>query len=93
MPTRFDLGSCCVLPIRGQANVAPPIAAINSRRCTAYPAPDALNPSVSNFRHRSKRSEIRNVPKGDTIIPPVQSSCLRQTAHPRASLAAIKITA
>jgi hypothetical protein len=56
MPTRFDLGSCCVLPIRGQANVAPPIAAINSRRCTAYSAPDALNPSVSNFRHRSKRS-------------------------------------
>ena len=31
---------------------------MNSRRFTANP-PDAPNPSVSNFQHRSKRSDVR----------------------------------
>src|SRR4051794_11998112 len=37
---------------------APPTSVMNSRRFMAIPAPNALKPTLSNFRHRSKRRSL-----------------------------------
>src|SRR5205809_746427 len=65
-----------------QANILADPAMTNSRRFITYLAPDCPNPTVTRFRQRSKRSNIRNGSKGNVRKRPTQVRLALNTRHP-----------